>query len=96
MDKQEEIRKGIIDRLVFSTSLSRYGAGIEADFILRKQASQGAVIKVEKELPVNPCEKCELDLSRECHNVCMERTQYEIAVKMLKAGFVAVEPLIKE
>ena len=100
MTKQEEIGEGM------ATSLAEYFGdptinydGLRAH-IIQYLHSQGVVIKVEKELP-----KCEITEGQvESYRGTIEyglswcgRSAYLAAQnEMLKAGYVAVEPLVKD
>ena len=94
MAKQEEIREGMdwvsaLARIIIESTLvppeTPYWLIVKlARDILKYQTSKGMVIKVDKELPT-----------------CAYWSYRDIAtdpkvVAMLKAGYVAVEPLIKE
>ncbi len=82
MTKQEEIREGILNWLLCSTNLSQCKASSGADSILRKLHSQGVVIKVDRELP-KVCNKL--------NPIARADEQQD----MLKAGYIAVEPLVE-
>ena len=93
--KQEEIREGmeaIIQK--FEDDSPEAGYGYEKREMVAELRnflhSKGVVIKVERELPVQPslhsgCESFD-------HHFDRERAQRH----MIEAGYVAVEPLIKE
>ena len=59
--------------------------GISVDEGLRELDIVGVVIKVDRELP-----KCDVTTKKPCNKECHIQEQ----VNMLKAGYVAVEPLI--
>lgn len=88
MTKQQEIREGIaraIGGIIFDTGrvMDYCDCHLYADMLLSYLHSQGVVLKVERELPVMPTLPTFGD-----HLI--RRTQLD----MLKAGYVAVEPLV--
>lgn len=89
MSRQEEIREGTVEvycqlhGLEYAPSEDTDKAYRDIDLIFRYLDSQGVVVKVKKELPVE-----KNVWRRTCYNYCQE--------DMLKAGFEAVEPLIKK
>ena len=100
MTKQEEIRKGIAKRLyaehysiskedTFETTYKRYQVECldMADVALSYLHSQGGVMKVDKGLPENVVQEFSPEYDNGYHRGEMD---------MLKAGYVATEPLIKE
>ena len=95
MAKQEEIREGIKDSLLFDMKLISPMVSKELEFnanelakeILTYLHSKGVVIKVDKELPrfkVKNRHPEELKIG------------WHVQRAMLDAGFTATEPLIKE
>lgn len=101
--KQEEIREGIKNFVSTITEGGEDGAelreddwdGSWADSILKYLHSQGVVLKVDKELPKNP--HGFTDRERRLHLYeCCESCHKAERESMLKAGYVAIEPLIKE
>ena len=109
MTKQEEVREGIIKNLnefrwelqkpnvLINTDTLVMLQGAFADKILKDESSQGVVLKVERELPKNPYPELEKGMGRNRHYARVRHHSYTEGQKgMLKAGFVAVEPLIKE
>lgn len=88
MTKQEELREEMIDQLGLIFPISRDITTKATVELLKALHSQGVVIKVDRELP--PL------ISRDMY----DKKEIEIAIKqarlMLRAGYVAVEPLIKE
>lgn len=108
MNKQEEIREGIARRLLMiGTGNPDFKM---AEIILEYLHSQGVVLKVERELPENPARSLEnpyepIFSSRDKNfgkavewesKHCSEGVGYKNAQEdMLKAGYVAVESLIK-
>ena len=100
MTKQEKIREGIKDML------SGWGIGnwdidhSAIDDLLNYLHSQGAVLKVDRKLPINPIKITHyLGLSmeeadtRQLEQDCFVQV---IQDQMFKAGYVTVEPLIGE
>ena len=86
MTKQEEIKKGLYQLARETKTSCIYGDIIED--ILNYLHSQGCVLKVDRELPnIATCEDYAL-----CREFCHTIEQ----LNMLKAGYVAIEPLIKE
>ena len=99
MSKQEEIREGVAIKLYgwlhSSGSPDRHSKKVpevvrtgyrkRADELLEDLASEGVVLKVDRELPINTCGD-DYDCYESCHLIAQE--------DMLKAGYVAVEPLI--
>ena len=95
MTKQEEI-KGEIYRILYDVACSPYperGGLLEnrASQILAYLHSQGVVIKVERELP--PRYFANRKKMPWVSDYDVEKNTQE---EMLKAGYVAVEPLIEE
>ena len=92
MDKREEIREGLEIEIDYILGLTppkdrETRLALVKSFVIgiqRFEDSQGVVIKVDRELP-------ELGNHRG-HNMCVEDAQTDI----LKAGYVAVEPLIED
>lgn len=76
MTKQEWIREYTIDSMMYWTSV--YGTALNyqeasrlTDSVLRDEASQGVVIKVERESFASICGYCaELDGCQEAHTEC--------------------------
>jgi len=96
MAKQEEIREDAIiitkDQLwregIRDEQRLAIGATLIVDGIFHRLNEKGVVIKVERELPTRPWDY---------FGDKLERAEYEhTQEQMLKAGYVAVEPLIKE
>lgn len=98
MTKQKEIREGM-EGVIKEWIISNYPIGRETFFDLVKRIqefedSQGVVVKVDRELPENKWPLgyyhtfAHLELA---HDAVLEAQQ-----DMLKAGYVAVEPLVKE
>lgn len=85
MPKQEEVREGMIDQLGLIFPISRDIATKAAVELLKTLHSKGVVIKVDRGLPKNPY----------TIRVCIE-TYDRSCRRLLNAGYVAVEPLIKE
>ncbi|KKM68514.1 hypothetical protein LCGC14_1460180 [marine sediment metagenome] len=95
MTKQDEIREGvevIVGCFAFNkpwcslTEAQQECARECSREIIKREASQGVVIKVERKLP---------DCDNHVYGILNE--QGRVAQKqMLKAGYVAVEPLIEE
>lgn len=105
MTKQEKIREGIAERIFewyqkqfnlhpWKWSEVKYG-GLRGlilgltDTVLEYEASQGAVLKVERELPHNPYPNS-LHLSADNKYMAYHRSQRD----MIKDNFSAFEPLI--
>ena len=85
MTKQEEIREGMENVIRGYEGAERW-SGVITDGLLGYLHSQGVVIKVDRELPDMPC-----------YSHTREKTAYSRSQEdMLNAGYVAVEPLIKE
>jgi len=80
MTKQEEIREGLGNVIAQWHPLV---TGDLLDAILSYLHSQGVVIKVDRELP------------KECQDCALYRSYSGGGIKLLKAGYVVVEPLIK-
>ena len=81
--KQEEIREGVKRLVEWAVETSKPDRAIKD--IIQYLHSQGVVLKVERKLPKN-----------DWTNEDMKRA-WDIAQKfMLKAGYVAVEPLFEE
>ena len=97
MTKQQEIREGIVSiaKQWFSNNGFAYQTmpndrSFEGD-LLAYLHSQGVVIKAEKELPENNF-ICNLVTGEKYQDAGYRNAQRD----MLKAGYVVVEPLIKE
>ena len=86
MTKQEEIREGVYKQ-IRSDVVGHSRTSYLAEGIINYLHSQGVVIKVDRELPDNEVWH---KVEREFEAYCAGRND------MLKAGYVAVEPLIKE
>jgi len=94
MTKQEEIREMVITNIAKACP-KLLGKDIVtlADKIIRDEASQGVVIKVDKKLP---------ELKDYSHHLFSDTNeavffgQYSMRADFVDAGYVAVEPLIKE
>jgi len=88
LTKQEEIRKGI--ETIISDQGYYFPWGKTAQEILAYLHSQGVVIKVEKELPSdkNLYGVAKDNMAAGCY--------YHGQIDMKEAGYVAVEPIIKE
>ena len=93
MTKQEKIRKGIADKFLnyqgtnykHATKLERENALVMADNVVEVLHSQGVVIKVKRELPPSDVD-----------DICtLNEVIWEYRIVLRKAGYVAVEPLIK-
>lgn len=88
MTKQEEIKEGIKDILRENHSLINLDGIVAA--IQRYEASQGVVIRVDRELPEIP----EFDSGGVC--IWSPKQCEEAQRDMLRAGYVVVESFIKE
>ncbi len=98
-DKQEEIREGI-KHILEDKDAHFVSNWVVIDNIFNYLHSQGVVIGVDRELPDNPTEVTPyLGLTvaeareKNLENNCFVKV---IQAHMLKAGYVAVEPLVKE
>ena len=98
MTKQEAIRERAINDLMIYKSYDRLPCEHIVDCVSKSFHSQGVVIKVERELPC--AEYSPLPTMDEGYNKghkqgfkCGVMDELDI---ILKAGYVAVEPLIKE
>ena len=106
MTKQEEIREGILKIIHFYNRGTTDANDAQLrDKLISYLHSQGVVIKVDRELPENPIwatlEKTVISgagiETREQIKLEGAGSTYKIAQQeMLQAGYVAVEPLIKE
>ena len=102
MSKQEEIREGIAGIIkIFEEKSPDAGYGYESDemaTVIQKWLSLiGCVIKVERELPTYPCECCRYEDSKADDDFCFIREDCGDDYKKWElAGYVAVEPLVKE
>jgi len=92
MDKQEEIREGVLMRIASASDAWAF-TGIRlltpddvADEILAYLHSQGAVLKVEGKLPA-------LLQKQGPHREFAEK---DLKRRLAQSGYAAVEPLIKE
>lgn len=105
MTKQEEIKEWA-KKFLQGTAHNGYYDGLEVT-MLEELSEQGAVIKVERELPKNPYpldyDKLPPEFQEDDNEVTAEDVYlmtYNGVEKgkglMLKAGYVAVEPLIEE
>ena len=109
MTKQEEIREGVakqffIDQRTSYEYIYRYPSWEElgesakqpfldkADYILSYLHSQGVVIKVWRGFPRCPNQPAEDGITE--HNFVKREAWIGCREQLLKAGFVAVEPLI--
>ena len=83
MTKQEEIREGAIISLMDYKGFHKGPTEYIIDYVFKYLHSRGVVIKVKRELP---------ELSWRQKNL---EDGVEVQQDMLKAGYIAVEPLIK-
>lgn len=92
MNKQEEIKKAHLITIVTDHAFYRRTEEDTVNRILSYLHSQGVVIKVERELPEVP-----LWAIRDGIEIKSADIVYKLALQdMLRAGYVATEPLIKE
>jgi len=98
MTRQEEVEAGIFRHVTWGITNNKIAE--TAHKILHYLHSEGMVIKVEKELPKNPINiTTDLGLTEEEANIRQLQNNCFVEViqdQMLQAGWVAVEPLIKE
>jgi len=96
MNKQEEIREGIKANILVaikwavSEGMTDPYLDLHVDKVLKLLHSQGVVIKVDRELP-------DYEDLHDCYDgklTSPEQFKHDIQMDMLKAGYVAVEPLI--
>jgi len=102
MTKQEEIREDAI--VITKDQLWRegirdeqrlvVGATLIVDGVFSRLHSQGVVIKVDRELPKTESEKCLPPFSVFYRGILLEQEK-KAQQDMLKASYVAVEPLIE-
>ena len=100
MTKQEEVRDGVITNIAKACP-DMLNADIVklADKILKDEGSQGLVIKVERELPHSLYVNLMFGAKKKsviCENMELNTIYEEGQRDMLKAGYVAVEPLIEK
>jgi len=107
MTKQEKIREGLAECHYYygggwdgikrweDVALDDRGVNYDfADIALEKQASQGVVIKVERELPENPFTANIMETNGKIYNPDAHKW-FGLALKEV-AGYAAVESLIGE
>ncbi len=91
MPTKEEIREGIL-KYIRAVVENETECETQTDAILTKLHSQGVVIKVDRELPDVNQHNSEVVFPFNLEEICVYK---QSQVDMLKAGYLAVEPLIE-
>ena len=94
MTKQEEIREGIASYIRLYNGTSTTASEFTSKAILEYLHSQGVVLKVDKELPINPY-RFNVHLDAGIYDGLYREKYFEAQQGMVNAGFTAVEPLIE-